>query len=723
MNTIRTKGQIIRSHTITYFNILNLILAGLVILSGQFKNMLFMGVVISNALIGIIQELKVKKLIDALSVITATKAKLVENDTIREIPIEDLAVHDVIQVSTGDQVVADCTVLRSDGLEVNESLLTGESLPILKKPGDPLYSGSHIVAGSGQGEIIHTGTDNYATQLVMKARTKKRATSEMQNAIKSIIKYVSYAIIPIGILLFCIQRFRAGENISNAIVNTVAGVLGMIPEGLVLLTSISFILGVGRLAMKKALVQEMEAIEALARVNVLCLDKTGTITTGDLTVENVILCGTESMKHFRSVMNSLVYAFSEGNATSKALQAYFNDENSYQASDTLPFSSQRKYMGITLAEEGSYLLGAPDFLTADSKLLSQAEEYARQGLRVLLLISSPQLPHTREQLAGILSSTTPRGLILLSDHIKEDAHDIFGFFASQGVDIKIISGDNAATVSSVGVRAGVKGAEQYADATALPEDPSLLQKEVAGYNVFGRVSPEMKQAIIRAYQANGCVVGMVGDGVNDVLALKDADCGIAMANGADAARQSAHIVLLDSDFSCMKNIVKEGRTIIANIERVSALYLTKTIYSILLCIIFIILGKSYPFIPIQLSLIGATAIGIPSFLLALEQHDEVTTSGFLRHVLRISLPAALTLTAILTAIPFAASALSISDAMVSTLNLLAGGVISLSVVIRVCLPMTKSRLAICSGITILFISAFLFLPEFFGVLPIWQMFR
>lgn len=722
METIKTKGQIIRSHTITYFNILNLILAGLVIFSGQNKNMLFMGIVISNSLIGILQELKVKKLIDALSVITATKARLVENGHIREVPIDSLRIHDIIQVSTGDQIAADCTVGQSDGLEVNESLLTGESLPILKQPGDLLYSGSYIVAGSGTGEVLHTGPDNYATQLARKAKTKKRATSEMQNAIKTIIRYVSYAIIPIGILLFCIQYFRAGENVSDSIVNTVAGVLGMIPEGLVLLTSVSFILGVGRLARKKALVQEMEAIEALARVNVLCLDKTGTITTGELKVEHVLPCGNTGKERLHNLMNGLVFAFSEGNATSHALQSHFTDTKPYHVCDILPFSSQRKYMGVTFEGEGSFLLGAPDFLTTDPAILDRTNRYAAQGMRVLLLVSSPGLPRTRAEQINILSELRPQGLIVLSDCIKEDARDTFSFFARQGVEIKILSGDNAATVSSVGVRAGVTGAEHYMDASALPHDPALMQKEVSRCAVFGRVSPEAKQDIIRACQANGNVVGMVGDGVNDVLALKDADCGIAMANGADAAKQCAHIVLLDSDFSCMKDIVKEGRTVIANIERVSALYLTKTLYSILLCLLFILLGKSYPFIPIQLSLIGAAAIGIPSFILALEQHEEATSSGFLRHVLRISLPGALALTSSLVAIRILADSLSCSEALVSTLNLLAGGVISLCVVVRVCRPMTRRRLILCIGITVLFAGAFLLFPGFFGILPLHALF-
>lgn len=710
--TTRTKAQIIRSHTLTYFNLLNLILAVLVLISGQYKNMLFLGIVISNSLIGIIQELKVKSLIDQLSVITATKAKRLNGSKIEEIPIEQIHVNDCLQVSIGDQIVADGVALTSEGLEVNESLLTGESVPVLKKPGDSLYSGSFVVAGAGTSKVQHTGEENYATQLVKKAQTKRRATSEMQDSIKKIIRYVSYAIIPIGIALFCIQYYRANNTFSNSLVSTVAGVLGMIPEGLVLLTSVSFILGVGRLARKKALVQEMEAIEALARVNVLCLDKTGTITTGDLTVEKIIQ-KEASLKEIQDIMGCLAFAFTETNATTKALQRYFSQNNKWNITDQVPFSSSRKFMGIS-TEKTSYLLGAPEFLSSDTTLLKEAEHYSQQGLRVLLLCTSPLLYRSPKEVQHI----TPLAFLVLADCVKKDAQDTFLYFAKQGVNVKVISGDNPATVSYVAKQAGIPQAEYYIDATTLPDDPHKLQDAVEKYTVFGRVSPEQKQAIIKAYQANKKIVGMVGDGINDVLALKDADCGIAMANGAAAAKQAAHIVLLDFDFSSMPNIAKEGRTIIANIERVSALYLTKTIYSVLLCIIFIIIGKSYPFIPIQLSLIGATAIGIPSFILALEHQEEVTSSGFLRHVLRISLPCAITLVATLCGIQICQALFGFSDLLVQTLNLLAGGIISLTVVGVVCRPWNKWRVTLLFVISLIFACAILFFPEFFSILPI-----
>lgn len=706
MDASRSRWEIIASHTFTYFNLLNIVLAGLVFFSGQYKNMLFMGIVIANALIGIIQECKVKKLIDALSVVTATKAKLVKDEGVREIPIEQLKVGDVIQVSIGDQIPVDCETLASQGLEVNESLLTGESLAVQKKSGDVLYSGSNAVAGTATGRVIHVGEDNYATQLVKKAKTKRRATSEMQIAIKRIIKYVGYAIFPIGLVLFYIQRNVAQNTMSDSLVNTVAGVLGMIPEGLVLLTSVSFILGVGRLARKNALVQEMEAIEALARVDVLCLDKTGTITTGELKVENLLVAGGISEESVRRIMGTISYAFEETNSTTEALRRYFQNISEWEILDRIPFSSKRKYMGITVLQNGSrhsYLLGAPEYLTKNSETLKKTEQFARKGMRVLLLANEK-----KEALA----------MVVLSDIIKEDAPETFRFFREKGVEIKIVSGDNPLTVSVVGQMAGLTGAENYVDAGNLPDELAELRKEVGKYTVFGRVSPEKKNLIIKALEAEGKVTGMVGDGVNDVLALKEADCGIAMASGSDAAKQTAHIVLLDSDFSSMKEIVNEGRTIISNIERVSTLYLTKTLYSIMLCVLFIIIGKSYPFIPIQLSLIGATAIGIPSFILALERHEDTIPKGFLKNVLRISLPAAVILTGGLTVITFLEHFFHAGEVAVSTLNLLAGGGVSFGVLIAVCIPMSRMRFALCVAVISIFCAAVLLFPRFFGVVPV-----
>lgn len=753
-NISKTKKEIVLTHTLTYFNFLNLFLGVIVICSGQLKNLTFLGVIIINSVIGIIQELKVKKLVDGLSVITASKVKVIRNSRRQEIPIDELVMDDVMLVESGNQIGADSIVLSGEGIEVNESMITGESHAVKKFKGDTLWSGSFLVAGSGVAQVIHVGKDNYAVELANKAKDKKRATSEMQDSIKRIIKIIGFVIIPVGILLFLSQRNIDGTSLSDAMVNTVAGVIGMIPEGLVLLTSISFILGVGRLAKKRALVQEMEAIEALARVNVLCTDKTGTITTGELKVKEIIPLGeeffkkpvgdeavdleatarlddmpmpdslakTEAVENIKTVMNEISFAFNDVNSTQTALMNYFQKTAAWEIEDLIPFSSSRKYRAIRFVNHGAYVLGAPEFILKDTEytsILDIVEPYSKQGLRVLLLASAAEVSSKTETVKGI----KPIGLILISDIIRTEAKATFDYFASQNVAVKVISGDNPATVSYIAVEAGLQDGDKYIDATQLPDDDSELRNVICDYTVFGRVTPEQKQRIIKAYQANEKIVGMVGDGVNDVLALKDADCGIAMAAGSDAAKQVAHIVLLDSDFACMQDIVREGRMIISNIERVSALYLTKTIYSVLLSVIFILLGRAYPFIPIHLSIISATAIGLPSFLLTLEQTETVTQNGFLKHVLRISLPGALTMVGAMLLNQVLAMVLGFDDTMLATYNLLIAGLISMLVLLYVCSPMNKKRKALCIICVSLFILALLVLPGFFSItsLFVWRM--
>ena len=713
----KTTGEIIRTHSLTYFNFLNIFLGCLVIASGQIKNLTFMAIIIINTVIGIFQELKVKKLVDGLSVITATKATVLRDGGRKEIPIDQIVMDDVIAVESGNQISADSIVLESMGIEVNESMITGESKPVKKKPGDTLFSGSFLVAGSGLARVEHVGKDNYATVLANQAKDKKRATSEMQDSIKRIIKTVGFIIIPVGILLFISQRSVDGTTLSDALVSTVGGVIGMIPEGLVLLTSISFILGVGRLAGKRALVQEMEAIEALARVNVLCTDKTGTITTGELEVTELIPLGTKSTEEMKTIMNEISFAFDDVNNTQTALMNYFTKTQAWQVEDAIPFSSARKYRAISFEDHGAYVLGAPEFIAkGDEALAERVAAYSEKGLRVLLLAGASRISSEDEVVEGI----TPIGLILISDCIRTEARATFEYFASQNVAVKVISGDNPATVSHIAVEAGLHNGEKYVDATELPEDDADLREVVEDYTVYGRVTPEQKQRIIKAYQANGRVVGMVGDGVNDVLALKDADCGIAMAAGSDAAKQVAHIVLLDSDFACMKDIVREGRMIISNIERVSALYLTKTIYSVLLCVIFIIIGRSYPFIPIHLSLISSTAIGLPSFILALEQTETVTQDGFLKNVLRVAVPGAVVMVLDMLVNQLLGVFFGFSSDILSTYNLLVAGCISMMVLVKVSSPLNLIRKSLCIVCVVLFVGGVLLLGDFFSVTSVFQ---
>lgn len=715
-NIIKTKGQIIISHIVTYFNGLNLFLAGLIFFTGQFVNATFLLVVILNSTIGIIQELKVKKLIDNLSVMTASKARVIRDGVNREIAVEDIVKDDLLVFSGGDQISSDCIVLESDGMEVNESLLTGEAIPVKKKKGDKLFSGSFLSAGTGVGTVVHVGNENYAQSLALKAKTKKRASSEMQNTMNRIIKIVSIMIVPVGLLLFMSQRILGELPINTAIVKTVGGVIGMIPEGLVLLTSVSFVLGVGRLAKKRALVQEMEAIEGLARVDVLCLDKTGTITTGELKVEDVIPATEEKEAVLRQIMNELTFAFEDMNPTQDALTAYFENTKEWSIQKKIPFSSQRKYRAVAFEEKGIYLLGAPEYFLEDTEpFFHTVEQYVEKGMRVLLLAKCDSM----DEESGTVTYKEPLGLIILSDVIRPQAEETFRYFADNKVEIKVISGDNPVTVSKIAEKAGVKGAESYIDMSRFT-DPHQLEEVVDQYAVFGRVAPEQKQSIIKACQRKGHTVGMVGDGVNDVLAIKDADCGIAMASGSDAARQAAHIVLLDSDFSVMQRIVREGRTIIGSIERVSALYLTKTLYSVLLCVIFIFLSKAYPFIPIQLSLISVVSIGIPSFVLTLEQTEGVVKEGFLPHVMQISLPGALTMAVSMCIIQILNHFLQFSPEVLSAYNLLTGGAIAITILYRVCRPLNRLRTLLFFSMLFLFVLCTIVFRQFLGVAPLLQ---
>ena len=724
---IRSTGQIIFSHTVTYFNFLNIFLGVLVFLTGQYKNMLFLGVIICNSIIGIVQELKVRRLISRLTVVTASRADVRRNGSISDIPVDEIVLDDIVEISIGDQVATDGVLLAGSGLEVNESMLTGEAKPVHKKPGDQLLSGTFITAGSGTMQVQKTGRECYAAQLVEKTRTRRRASSEMQVTIGRIIKIVSVAIIPIGLLLYQSQSAAAtaqaraggydqGWIFAQSVVRTVSGVIGMIPEGLVLLTSVSFIIGVGRLAVKKALVQEMEAIEALARVNVLCTDKTGTITTGHLEVSRLISVAGTDPALIRQALSHLGGAFDDVNETQEALNRRFGTARDWEITASIPFSSSRKYKAASFGENGTFVLGAPEFLMPERKdIASYVSRYTSKGYRVLLLCSSDGLNPEKEAVGRL----SPCALVVLSDIIRENAKEIFSWFEASGVHIKVLSGDNPETVSAVAMRAGIEGAERYVDASALPEDPAALAQEITKYNVFGRVKPEQKQAFVKAWQMNNNTVAMVGDGVNDVLAIKDADCGIAMANGSDAARGAAHIVLMDSDFSSMRDIVQEGRTIICNIERVSSLYLTKTIYSSILCLIFIFLGTAYPWTTLQMGLINVCGIGMPSFLLALERHESWKSEGFLGHVIRVCVPAALTMVSAIVIVQVLNTAFGWRADRYAFFNLMLGGFVALLVVAEVCWPLNAFRTIVFGASIAVFLAAVILLPSFYEISSLW----
>lgn len=712
-NISKTKKQIILEHTCTYFNFLNIFLAIIVLSTGHWKNLTFMGVITVNILVGVYQEFKVKKIIDKLTVVTVKKVKVIRNQEELIIPIEELVIDDIIFLENGNQIGSDCQVIESHGMEVNESMLTGEAKPVKKKIDDELMSGSFVVAGSAYARVIRVGNDNYSTQLVQKAKHKNKASSEMKDTIEKVIKVLSVVIIPVGLVLFLSQISIAKSTMDVAIVRTVAGVIGMIPEGLVLLTSLSFIIGVGKLARKKALIQEMEAIEALARVNVLCLDKTGTITTGNLEVIEIV--DIDNSVDVMSVMGAMAYCFDDSNSTQDALRNYFKKPDDYKPLVSIPFSSQRKMRAMSFENKGIYVLGAPEYLLdVDDSLLEKADEFSSEGLRILLLGSTDTIDDDTSEIGQVKAVA----LIVIRDCIRKEAKSTLAFFEKANVEIRILSGDNPKTVSKVAQLAGLKNGDRYIDASTLPTDEEELKKVVGYYRVFGRVKPEQKQTIIKAFQNEGKVVGMVGDGVNDVLALKDADCGIAMAAGSDAAKQAAHIVLLDSNFASMKQIVKEGQTIISDIERVSSLYLTKTIYSTALCLIFAALKTNYPFTPLQLSLISGLAIGVPSFLLTLERSSSLSSQGFLKHIITTAVPCALTMISYMLAITFVGNILNFDTMLYSTYYFLVAGFISFLVVFIVCMPLNRLRVIMLTIITGLFYLILFLMPDFFGIYPI-----
>lgn len=711
-NISKTKKQIVLEHTLTYFNCLNVFLAAIIISTGRWTNLTFMVVVIINAFIGIYQEFKVKKIIDQLTLVTVKTIKVIRNQQIQTIPIEELVLDDVVFLEAGNQIGSDCIVLKSQGMEVNESMLTGESEPVKKMKNDELLSGSFVVAGSAYAKVIRVGNDNYSTNLVRKAKNKNNASSEMKNSIEKVIKILSVVIIPVGIVLYFSQLTAFPNDQASAIVKTVAGVVGMIPEGLVLLTSLSFIIGVGKLARKNALIQEMEAIEALARVDVLCLDKTGTITTGELKVDRVLPLHSSSFHDIETIMGAMAHEFDDVNATQLALQDYFLKSEHIEVLERIPFSSQRKMRALHIQGKGHYVLGAPEFLVSDdSQTLEMAESYAKEGYRVLLLGETDCLDSHTSQIGHVKAMA----LIVIYDCIRPEAKETLRFFENAHVDIRILSGDNPMTVSRVAQLAGLKNGDLYIDASTFPDDDMELEKIVSHYRVFGRVKPEQKQRIIKALQANQHVVGMVGDGVNDVLALKDADCGIAMAAGSDAAKQAAHIVLLDSSFASMVDIVNEGRAIIADIERVSSLYLTKTIYSTALCLIFAALRFSYPFTPLQLSLISGLAIGLPSFLLTLERASTLSSQGFFKHVMSTALPCALTMIIYMLLITWIGSYFHFDSKLLSTYYYLVAGFISFLVVYIVCMPWSRLRVTVTSLFAVVFYLILMIMHDFFGI--------
>ncbi len=749
----RTYKQIILENTLTFFNFLNIALLVLVLFVRSYKNSMFMGIILINTVIGIIQEIRAKKTIDKLAILTESKTVVLREGKKWSISTEKLVLDDLIFLKTGDQVPADVKVLEGT-VEVNESLLTGESDNLSKSQGDELFSGSFVTSGEACCQVIHVGKDNYASQITSEAKEFKRHNSELRNSLNAILKVISIIIVPLGAMLFYKQYMIVGDTLKDSVVNMVAAVLGMIPEGLVLLTSVALTLGSMVLATKKTLVQELYCIETLARVDTLCLDKTGTITEGTMKVEDVQLYDTaqttvvqhtakfdpetgepvqnvsalkpevtvsaekengqiqetvnletvsqeerQKLQEIDHIMGNMMSVLHDQNATADALRKRFPSRNDLKLIHAIPFSSDRKYSGAVFEGRGTYLMGAAQFLfpEGNEELLEHCSSYAQEGYRILVLAHSEQETKGTERPTGL----EPLGLFLITDVIREEAPDTLAFFDSQGVDLKVISGDDPVTVSAIAKKAGLKNANHYIDATTI-KTPEEMQRAVAECSVFGRVTPQQKKQMVQALQSQKHTVAMTGDGVNDVLALKEADCSIAMAAGSDAAKNIANVVLLDSNFGAMPHIVNQGRRVVNNIRSAASMFLIKTIFSVLLSLITIFFGDAYPFEPIQMSLISACAVGIPTFLLTQENNYNKIDHTFLRHVFINAFPAEVTITGFVFTIMLVCQDVYHSNVMLNTACVLVTGWNYMSALRTVYSPLNTYRKVIIYGMQFAF---------------------
>lgn len=705
-NASKSVWQIWLSNLFTFYNMLNIVLAVLIATTGSYRNMLFLGIVICNFFIGTIQELRAKRTLDKLSVLTAPTARVIRDGAETVLPCRELVLGDVIILGAGDQVTADGTVLGGEAF-VNESLLTGESDPMPKSAGSRLFSGSFIVSGECAAVLTAVGADSYAEKLTEQARRRPTEKSVLKNTMIKIIKGVSAFIVPMGIITFVNHYFVHHAGYADSMISTVASMVGMIPDGLYLLTSMSFAVGAVRLAQRRTLTQQLYSLESLARADVLCLDKTGTITTGRMRVKSAVSLSGDNI----GAIAAEIYACAPAdNATAKAIVEAYGSAAEKTATHVLPFSSAYKYTAVSFGDE-AYMLGAPEFVLGDAfpSELARAEEYSADGTRVLVLCSA-------KQDGKLYKADKPLGFILIEDEIRPGAAKTFEYFRKNDVEIKVISGDNPAAVAAIAKKAGISGAESYVDASRLSDEELAAAAPHAA--VFGRVSPEQKRVLVHALQAAGHTVGMTGDGVNDVLALKDADCSVAMASGAQAACHAAQLVLLDSDFSVMPDVVLEGRRVINNIQRAASLFLMKTMYSSALAALLLFVPLQYPFAPIHLTLIGAVASGIPGVVLALEPNFRRVSKDFMSSVLKRAAAGAVTIfCGVVLAMAFG-KYLGITEDEISTVCVIFTGISSLVTLLCSCLPLSVLKGCLVAACTAIFAVGVLIFDKLFMLVPL-----
>ena len=709
-----TTKEIIHKNVFTYFNLIFLVLAILLCIVGSFRNLTFLPVIIANTMIGIIQEIRAKRVLEKLNMLNAPHAEVVRDGNVRKIDAIDLVIDDIVIFGAGNQICADAVVEEGE-VRVNESLLTGESDEITKRRGDTLLSGSFIVSGKCHARLTSVGEDSYISRLTLEAGAMPEGEqSEMMRSLDRLVKVVGIALIPIGIVLFVQGFFFNGESFRESIVSMVAAVIGMIPEGLYLLASVAMVVSAMRLAKKRVLLHDMKSIETLARVDVLCVDKTGTITENSMCVNKVVRAKgyeEETMPPLEEMIGDFVKEMEADNATMAALKEFFKENSGKKPDKVIPFSSTVKYSGVIYGED-AYVLGAPEFVLRKmfSEHQDKINQFAEKGYRVLVFAKYDGIPDGK----ALTGEANPLGYILLLNKVRKEAPSTFAFFEQQGVEIKVISGDNPLTVSETAKQAGIRNAERYIDARELKTEEEL-EEAARNYTVFGRFVPEQKRQLVHALKRQGRTVAMTGDGVNDVLALKDADCSVAMASGSDAAAQASQVVLLESDFSKMPEVVLEGRRVVNNIQRSASLFLVKNIFSFLLSLFSLAFMITYPLEPSQVSLITMYTIGIPAFFLALQPNKDIIRGHFLTNVVLKALPAGLTDVIAVGALVVFGQTFDVPASDISTAATMLLAIVGFMILYRICQPMNLFRRVIWIGCVVGMLGCSIFLPDLFAI--------
>ena len=710
----KTTKEIIHENVFTYFNLIFAVLAVLLCIAGSFRDLTFLPVIIANTLIGIIQEVRAKQVLDKLSMLNAPRSAVVRDGKKKIVDSEELVLDDIVIFKAGSQVCADAEVCAGE-VQVNESLLTGESDEITKRRGDKLMSGSFIVSGQCHARLDKVGEDSYIAKLTLQAKEMQEGEqSEMIRSLDKLVKYVGVAIIPIGIILFCQSFFFQNDGFRSSVAAMVAAVIGMIPEGLYLLASVALAVSSVRLAQKKVLLHDMKCIETLARVDVLCVDKTGTITENTMKVQDVIETDEydgRTMEPLSMLIGDFAAAMTPDNITMAAIKEYFKQGTGKRAVSKTGFSSSLKYSSVTFSD-GAYVLGAPEFVLKEdyAERADTITELASDGTRVLVFGTYDGIPDGKP----LARPVTPLGYILLANPIRDAAKETFQYFAEQGVEVKVISGDNPVTVSKVAAQAGIENAEHYVDASTL-HTPEEMKKAVLGNTVFGRVTPNQKRQFVQILKDAGHTVAMTGDGVNDILALKDADCSIAMASGSEAAAQASQLVLLESDFSCMPQVVLEGRRVVNNIQRSASLFLVKNIFSFLLSLISFVFMFSYPLEPSQISLISMFTIGIPAFFLAMEPNKNIIKGHFLTNVFLKALPAAITDAVAVGALVIFGRTFGVNSTDISTAATMLLAIVGFMILYKISAPMNKIRAGILGGCILGLLFCSIYLNDLFAI--------